>query len=287
MTTTWHIDERILAAYADGTLDGAAAWSVEAHLPGCERCRRNATDLVDAGRLRGIRDAVIDHADRPRPGPIERLLVRCGVAEHTARLLVATPALRTSWLLAVVTVLGAAVAAAHLADGEHRTWMFLAVAPLLPVAGVAAAYGPRTDPTYEISMAAPMSGFRLLLLRVTAVQAVTVAIALVASLALPELALAAGWLLPALALALVSLALSAQVGPVTASAIAAAGWIGFVVGTRPGTAVSEANPFTATGQIGCAVIAIVAAVVLALYRRKFDVVAGRPARHLFIGGRTQ
>lgn len=286
MTATWHIDDRILAAYADGTLDGAAAWSVEAHLPGCDRCRRAAAGLVDTGRLRGIRDAVLDHADRPRPGPVERLMVRLGVAEHTARLLAATPALRTAWLLAVATVLGLAVTAAYLADGEHRTWMFLAVAPLLPVAGVAAAYGPGADPTYEISLAAPMSGFRLLLLRVAAVQTVTVGIALAASLALPDLALAAaGWLLPALALALVSLALSASLGPVNASAIAAAGWIAVVLATRPGTGVSAANPFTAGGQVGCAVVAIVAAVVLVLYRRRFDIVAGRPVRHPFIGGR--
>jgi hypothetical protein len=94
----------------------------------------------------------------------ERLLVRLGVADHTARLLAATPALRGSWLLAVAVTLAFAVLAAWARPGPDAILAFLCVAPLLPLAGIAVAYGPGIDPTYEIGLAAPLRSFRLLLL---------------------------------------------------------------------------------------------------------------------------
>jgi hypothetical protein len=133
--------------------------------------------------------------DLPRAGVAERLM-RLGVAEHTARLLAATPALRGSWLLAVATVLAFAVLAAWTTPGQDANLAFLCVAPLLPLAGIAAAYGPGIDPTYEIGLAAPLRSFRLLL-RAAAVLAAAALLAAAASLALPQLGPgAAGWLLP-------------------------------------------------------------------------------------------
>ncbi len=96
----WHADEEVLAAYRDGRLDVAGRWSVEAHLTSCAACRLQAGALVDPARLRRLRAALIEAVDVPRAGVVERLLVRLGVPDHTARVLAATPALRGSWLLA-------------------------------------------------------------------------------------------------------------------------------------------------------------------------------------------
>ena len=49
--------------------------------------------------------------------------------------------------------------------GTHGVAVFLALAPLLPMVGVALAYGPTADPAYEIAAATPYSGVRLLALR--------------------------------------------------------------------------------------------------------------------------
>jgi hypothetical protein len=42
-------------------------------------------------------------------------------------------------------------------------------APLVPLVGVAVAYGPEADPAHELTATAPYSGLRLVLLRTAAV----------------------------------------------------------------------------------------------------------------------
>ena len=63
------------------------------------------------------------------------------------------------------------LAFAALAAREDRPGLvfFLALAPLIPVAGIAAAFGPGVDPTFEIGLAAPLRSSKLLLIRCTAV----------------------------------------------------------------------------------------------------------------------
>ncbi len=170
----WHADGELLAAYAAGRLDVAGTWSVEAHVTSCAGCRELAGALAEPERLRRGRAAVIAAVDVPHAGVAERLLVRLGVPDYTARLLAATPALRGSWLLAVATTLAFAVLAARLGSGRDASLAFLTVAPLLPLAGIAVAYGPGIDPTYEIGLAAPMRSFKLLLLAWVAAVLVTV-----------------------------------------------------------------------------------------------------------------
>jgi hypothetical protein len=161
----------------------------------------------------------------PAPRPIERLLVAAGVHEHIARLLAATPSLRASWFLAIGIALAFGVVAAHAA--ETGITLFLVVAPLLPLAGVAAAYGPGVDPTYEIGLVAPLRSFRLLLIRAVAVLASTTSLALLASLALPSVGWAsAAWLLPSLGLVTASLALSSVMTPLVAATGVALLWVG-------------------------------------------------------------
>jgi Putative zinc-finger len=269
-TGAWHADGALLAAYHDQRLDAAARWSVEAHLTSCTACRLRAGALVDPARLERVRAALIEVVDQPRAGMVERLLVRLGVAEHTARLLAATPALRGSWLLAVATVLAFAVLAGWTHPGEDANLAFLCVAPLLPLAGIAAAYGPGIDPTYEIGLAAPLGSFRLLLLRAAAVLGTATLLAAAASLALPRLGPgAAGWLLPSLGLTASGLALATTVEPLRAIGITAGAWIFAVVVTVMPPAPSSVL-FAVAGQVGFAALALLAAAVLLVRRGQFE-----------------
>jgi hypothetical protein len=269
-TGAWHADDALLTAYHDQRLDAAARWSVEAHLTSCAACRLRAGALVDPARLRRLRAALIEAVDLPPAGVTERLLVRIGVAGDTARLLAATPALRGSWLLAVAAVLAFAVLAAWTSPGQDGNLAFLCVAPLLPLAGIAAAYGPGIDPTYEIGLAAPLRSFRLLLLRAVAVLGTATLLAAVASLTLPQLGWStAGWLLPSLGLTAASLALATTVEPLRASGIIAAAWIlAVVVTVRP--PVPSSVLFAMAGQVAFAALALLAAGVLLVRRGRFE-----------------
>jgi hypothetical protein len=266
----WHADGALLAAYHDQRLDAAARWSVEAHLTSCAACRLQAGALVDPARLRRLRAVLIEAVDLPRAGVAERLLVRLGVAEHTARLLAATPALRGSWLLAVAATLAFAVLAGWIHPGKDANLLFLCVAPLVPLGGIAAAYGPGIDPTYEIGLAAPLGSFRLLLLRAAAVLGTATLLAAAASLALPQLGPgAAGWLLPSLGLTASGLALATTVEPLRAIGITAGAWVIAVVATVLPPAPSSVL-FALAGQVGFAALALLAAAVLLVRRGHFD-----------------
>jgi hypothetical protein len=269
-TGAWHADGALLAAYHDQRLDAAARWSVEAHLTSCATCRLRTRALVDPARLERVRAALIDAVELPRAGVAERLLVRLGVAEHTARLLAATPALRGSWLLAVAAVLAFAVLAGWTRPGHDANLVFLCVAPLLPLAGIAVAYGPGVDPTYEIGLAAPLPSFRLLLLRAAAVLATATLLAAAASLALPQLGPgAAGWLLPSLALTASGLALATTVAPLRAIGITAGAWILAVVVTVMPPAPSSVL-FAEAGQAAFAALALLGTAVLLVRRGRFE-----------------
>jgi hypothetical protein len=265
---SWHVQSDLLECYARGDIDAAHAYSVEAHLPSCPRCREQLTALVDATRLAHAWEGVEERLDAPRRGPVEAGLMRVGVPEHVARLLGATPALRLSWLLACALVLVCAVWAAS--RREQGLVVFLALAPLLPLAGVAAAYGPDVDPTYEIGLAAPMRSFGLLLIRALAVLASTTAMAAIAAVALPGSDWsAAAWLAPSLGLTLASLALATRLSALTACGSLAAAWV-LAVGASWSITREPLLVFGPTGQLTCALVAAVAALVLARRADSFE-----------------
>ena len=263
------MDEETLAQYAHGRGPLSVGASVEAHLLSCARCRALLTPAVELDRLERLWDDVVERVDAPRPGMVERLLRLAGVSEDTARLLAATPTLRASWLLAMAAALAFAVFAA-IASGVHErgTLLFLTVAPVLPVAGVAVAFHRGLDPAYEIGLAAPYSQFRLLLLRSAAVTAVTCAAALVAGLLLPERALtAAAWLLPALALTSLTLVLARRVDVIYAAGGVGAVWVVTVVSSH--LHVGQFAVFGAAGQLACLAVAAVSLVVLVADRDRY------------------
>lgn len=158
--------------------------------------------------------------------------------------------------------------------------LFLALAPLLPLAGVALSYGPALDPTYEMAVVAPMHGFRLLMIRTVAVLGVVLGLNGLATLALPAYGLRAlAWLLPALALTATGLALTPRLGPVLAPSLVGGAWVAVLVLAdvlRAGTHAPLA-PYTAAGQGVAAAVAALAAGLLFLLRDRFDLFQGRAA----------
>src|SRR5882672_5986967 len=222
--TVWHLDLEAIRRYAQGAVPPDLAASAEAHLMKCVACRGLISSYVDTRRVETIWHEVVDRVDAPRRSGPERMLVRLGIGEATARLVAATPALRGPWLLAVAVVLALAAWAAQFDERSLR--MFLVVAPLGPLAGVAVAFAGGLDPTREIGLAAPYSGLRLLLIRTTAVLAVTVPIVAATGLALPGSKwLAAAWLLPTAGLICAALALTARMTPVVAVGAVATAWV--------------------------------------------------------------
>ncbi|MCF3133822.1 anti-sigma factor family protein [Streptomyces olivochromogenes] len=267
---TWHVAEDDLRAYARGELAPPLLWSADTHLAACADCRALLAEAWDPVALDAAWERLDAELDAPRPSLFERLLVRLGMADHTARLLAATPVLRRSWLTAVVSLLAVSVLTAR---SGHSTTTFLAVAPLLPLAGVALSYGPVLDPTHEMAVVSPMHGFRLLMIRTVAVLVAVLGLSGAAALALPAYGLdALGWLLPALALTATGLALTPRLGPVLAPSVTGGAWVALLLAAhayRTG-ADQVLVPFTAAGQGAAAAVAVLAAGLLLLVRDRFD-----------------
>jgi hypothetical protein len=265
---SWHAGPELLERYARLQLDDVAAASLEAHLMACSECRAHLSGAVPGARVERIWQDVAAALDAPRPGLVEKVLIRLGVSDAVARLLAATPSLRLSWFLAVAAALAFSVTAAY--AGTTGILLFLLVSPLLPVAGVAAAYGPGIDPTYEVGLTAPMRTFRLLMVRATAVLVSSTVLAGLAALALPHLDWrAAAWLLPSAGLSAASLALATVWSPLVSSAALAAAWIGIAVYAETAAQVPLAA-FRAGGQIVFALLLAGSIVVVARRRERFD-----------------
>ncbi len=268
--TGWHVADDMLRRYINGALGPPWLWSVETHLDACDGCRRRLAAEVDPGTVAAGWSRLDAAIDVPERGWMERALVRLGVPEATARLVAVTPGLRTSWLAAVALTLTLTTLACYLAQKATTPVLFLAVAPALPVAGVALSFGPRFDPTYEMAAVAPLHTFRLLLLRTMAVLGVTSVLSGCASLALPGFGLVVlGWLLPAVALTLLTLALIPRVGPTAAPALVGVGWVTALIATVHAGKGSSVI-FTGAGQLGAAGAVLIAGLALLLVRPAFE-----------------
>lgn len=265
MTSTFHLEPMVLELYVDGRLSFEEVASVEAHLLSCGACRDALTPAAARARLDAIWSEVVEETLSPPPTRIERLLTMCGLRESTARLLAVTPSLRLAWFTAVAIVLAFAVIAAD--SGPRGMLWFLIVAPLLPVAGVAMAYGPIADPAHELTIAAPYDRVRLALIRSSAVVASCIAVTGIASLLLPYHTWAVAWLLPALALSAASLAIGTRIDPLVAAAVITVGWIATVT-TSARQSDDLFAAFRVTGQLGCVLLLIVSAIAYVFLSRK-------------------
>ena len=265
---TWHIDDQMLALYMDGRLSEVPAFSLEAHVLACARCQRSVSDGVDSQREEQIWQRLLDSVGQSEPRPGERFLSGLGVPAHVARLVALTPSVGLSWVLSVVVALAFAVFASN---GSGEPMPFLVLAPLLPVLGVAVSYQRRIDPLYEIGIASPVGGFRLMLVRATAVLMASIGVAAVAALGLPEIRFSAVWLLPALFLTVLTLMLSTVMQTASAAVVASAIWVGGVITAE----VITSKPyiaFGATAQLVFAVLAVLLMAALIGRRGSFEVI---------------
>lgn len=263
---SWHVDPGVVHRYEEGTLDRVAAASVEAHVTACEECR----GLVAADRdwLDRSWAGVAGRVEPSRPGVVERVLTTVGVPAHVARIVAVSPALRLSFVFAVALVMAFSVAASmsNPEGGSHR--LFLVTAPIVPVVGVAFAYGRLVDAAHEVTMASPIDAFRLLLLRAATVLAVSIVAGLAAWPVVPAPAGLGftAWLMPAMALTLATLALSSRFEVWVSGAVVAGGWVVVML-----LAVTRGyEMFDAVAQLGHVLVGLGAAAAVLTSRDRYD-----------------
>ncbi|MFK4183667.1 zf-HC2 domain-containing protein [Streptomyces sparsogenes] len=237
------------------------------------------------------RTAVAARHAGPEPGGVGGARARRRGAFRGPRAWVgwaAGPAVRGPWLVALLVTGLVAAGAARAAGLTGVRPLLLALAPVLPSAGVAVSYGRHADPMHELAASTPSGGLRLLLTRTASVLAVSVPLLTLAGQLLPAAAgapAAPAWLLPGLALTLAALALASYVGCRIATCAVAAGWLLAVGGPALladpadgerlslSDAVSDALATVLSGpaaQSCWAAAAAVCAGLLALRRTSFD-----------------
>jgi hypothetical protein len=131
------------------------------------------------------------------------------------------------------------------------------------------------DPTYEIGVAAPMSGVRLILLRTLTVIVTTTPLLIIAALFVPGGGwVAFGWVLPSFALIMITLALSTFTSPERAGVAVGVGWIValIVLIDRDGAGdfVEKSLIFGPAGQTAVAVVAAIGLIIAASRKTCFD-----------------
>jgi hypothetical protein len=265
----WHLDGALATDYRDGRVSPVLAASVEQHLTGCPSCRVLVPS--DTARLDRIWGEVLEVVEAPEVTWLERTLAALGVSGATARLVAATPALRGACLTALSVVVVLALVAGQLS--ERATTAFVALAPVLPLVGVALAFGPRTDPMSEMAAASPYSLVRLLAVRTAFVVATALApAALVAQLLPGGTWLTAGWLLPALAMCTAVLAAARRLEPALTAAALSAAWAALTVwGAATGDPVLREH----TALVQLASLVALGAAVWSLVRNRHDLVPHR------------
>ncbi|MGX2998812.1 zf-HC2 domain-containing protein [Streptomyces sp. JNUCC 64] len=292
----WHVSEALAVRYAGGAAGESGARSVERHVEGCGRCAARVSEAVRRGTagpgLARVRAALLAEAlgtavgPAPAPGAVAGAgRGGPGARRRAARLLwAAGPAVRGSWLAGLVLVTAAALVLAGVggiaATGARP--LLLALAPVLPVAGVALSYGRHGDPSYEITAATPAGGLRLLLTRAAAVLVVCVPLLTLAGAVLPTTAgapSAAAWLLPGLTLTAATLALGSFTGCRRAAAALTGLWLTVALVPpllrRPLDAAEFAGRLSPLAQEpaawgGWAVAALLCAALVAVRRSSFD-----------------
>lgn len=262
---SWHVEPELLTQYQTGQVDRVTAASLESHVTACEQCR----GLV-AAEPEWLAQSWVGIAERVEPGRvglIEAVISMVGVPRHVARLATLTPALRVSFVLAVLSALGFAAAAAGLRPEAGTYRIFLVAAPPVPVIGVAVAYGRHVDPGYEWALSSPIDTFRLLLLRSATVLAVSTVLGLLVWPAVPAPVGPTTWLLPSLALTLLTLTLASRIEIWMAATSVGLMWLVFSIGSA---ADERIDAFGGTASVGYLLLAVLASVVLVGRRDAFD-----------------
>jgi hypothetical protein len=254
--TTWHVDDDSLRSWVDGDAGSLVAVSIEQHVLHCAHCRDRVASLVPTTDLPSF-DDVLAAIEVPRPKLSERLLLRLGLSHSDSVVVSSAPTLRAAWLLGTIGVLCFVVTASALAH-EGGLGLFLMVAPLIPVAGVAAAYGPSSDPSFEAVVTAPYAMVRLILLRTVSVLVTSIPLVVVAGLFLPASpVVAVAWLLPAAGFIAVVLTASNWVDPAHAAVVVGGSWVVAVA-----LAARSGDPMAVFAPTAMAIYVVILAVAL-------------------------
>jgi hypothetical protein len=219
-----HASAELLRRYADGdpTVTADVVWAVEVHLESCADCRaRLATEAPAVTPLVDEVWAAIKLDTVPAPVKRTRWLATW-----------ATPAM-VPWLAMTTVVAVLALVADRMISGAFPS-ITLLLAPVAPVAGVAAAWTKALDPAHELVAATPRAGLYLVLRRTVAVLVVVIPLLAVATWTSPV-----RWLLPCLAFTVATLALGGFFGLRRAAIGLVTAWVGFVVGP---SLVAERTP---------------------------------------------
>lgn len=222
---TFHVEPETVARYRANLADRTTSASVEAHLFACAGCRQLL--IADAGLVERTWTGIRDRIEPGEPGLLEQFLLALRVPDHYARLIAVTPNLRVSFFAAVVLALVFA-AVANLTDTPATAHQMLVLAaPIIPVLGVALAYGRIVDPAFEMALPTPVSALALLLLRSSAVLAFSVGVCLLVWPFVPAFGsiVVAAWLLPSLMLTLATIAVSSRIDTVYAASGVAMVWV--------------------------------------------------------------
>jgi hypothetical protein len=229
--------------------------------------------VITAQRLQSNWQAITAELDAPRAGVVERALRRIGVRATTTRVILATPALRRAWFVAIFVAVLLGVGTANDTDPRGSLFVFLVIAPLLPLLGVALAFGPRSDPAHEIQLAMPMRGFRLVALRTVTVLVVSIVAVLPLSMTNEIVRpMAAAWLLPALATTSATVALMTRVATRVAAVAVGVTWIVGALVVRE-AAADPLAAFGVAGQLVAIAVAVVAVSIAVFRRTRFDTLA--------------
>jgi hypothetical protein len=250
---SWHASPQLLRRYADGdtTLAADVVWAVEVHLESCVDCR---TKLADAATAVAplVEQVWADLEPDTTPAPV-----------HRARRLAtwATPAM-VPWLAMTTIVTLLALVADRLISQPFPS-LALLLAPIAPVAGVAAAWAKGLDPAHELVAATPRAGLYLVLRRTVAVLVAVIPVMAVATWTSPL-----RWLLPCLAFTVVTLALGGFIGVRRAAAGLVTAWAVFVVGP---SLVTARPPAVLEGPVALVVWAAVFVAGVAVVRLRATV----------------
>ena len=214
--------------------------------------------------------AIVAELDAPARSKLERVLLMLRMPEPIARTLVATPALRRAWFVATGVALLFGLGAADTSKPGASLLMLLALAPMVPVVGVTLAYGPGSDPAHEVTVATPISGLRLVLLRSAAVVACSIGAAGIATLLLRDKTwMSIAWLVPSLALPAVCLALSTYMPPRRAAVVVGVLWL-VPLSVINRNVTDELVVFRQWGQLALSALAVGAAAIVSVRREAFD-----------------
>lgn len=222
-TPGWHVDHETIVAYRDGHLGPVPAASLEAHVMRCATCRMAVAAAAD-DTARVTQDArwsaIADRVDLPD----RRVVDRRWWIQVTA----GSPMLLRSAVLLVV-VLAAVPLLLAFESPRAGVAAFLAMAPVVPLAGAALAYRREIEPAGALAAATPMASLPLLLVRSLVVFAAAAPVAALTALVLPvPWHLLIGWILPGIAFPAVVLAVGTRIDPTTTAAGLAMAWTSVV-----------------------------------------------------------